>query len=175
MIKLLLSIILLTFSFPLVSSAPQPFTNEAALTLANHLAHRGELRERDGFVYIKVDDRFIHDIFPLLTQPQIKKPAYFRRADAPGAHISVFYETESKKIGSVAEIGMIFNFEVIELRSVAIQKGKDVFLIAVKAPELEALRRKYGLQPLLQGHDFHITVAIRQTQKIALEKKTPAE
>src|SRR5262245_55038877 len=47
----------------------------------------------DGFGYLKVDDDYIHTLFPMLglEEEGFKKPPYFRTEEAPGAHISVFY------------------------------------------------------------------------------------
>jgi hypothetical protein len=64
---------------------------------------------------------------------------------------------------------VLYTFTVMELRTVKLQNGKKtqkLWLIAVAAPELENLRTKYGLQPLLKGHDFHITLGTQVPGKV---------
>ncbi len=122
-----------------------------------HLPKEGKLvQQADGYAYVKVDDRYIHDLFPLLSIPGFEKPHYFRRPDAPGAHISVFYENEHVKI---KESGQTFNFSLRNIVEVQAGKDKAYIVLVVDAPDLEKLRQKYGLRPKLNGHEFHITIA----------------
>lgn len=165
MLKYLLSLILsVTFVLPLASSEPKPFTNFSAFALAQSLPHSGELREKKGYYYVKVDDRYINDIFPLFTQSKLQKPPYFRSHNAPGAHISVFYEDETKHLGTITELGSTFSFQLNRFVSVHV-KNKKLYLMQVIAPQLEALRSKYGLKPKLHGHEFHITIAVHKEKK----------
>lgn len=115
------------------------------------------IRKSDGFVYVKVDDRYIHDLFPLLglEESGFKKPPYFRTRQAPGAHISVFNENEHV---DPDEIGQVFHFTLKNLAVVENHKAQYVVL-QVESKELEELRKRYGLKPLLQGHAYHITIA----------------
>ena len=74
------------------------------------------------------------------------------------------YERAIKKKNKVREIGEDFAFTVDKLYSTEPEgwdEVKQVFFLSVKSPELEALRKKYGLSKLLNGHDFHITFAVR--------------
>lgn len=125
----------------------------------NNLPQTGTLQEgEDGFVYLKVDDNYIHQLFPLLHRKNYEEPAYFRRKDSPGAHISVFYTEERNRIGNINEIGKPFSFTINHIKTVP--PGSNEYLVlTVTSPELERLRRKYGFKPLLRGHDFHITIA----------------
>lgn len=127
-----------------------------------HLPQTGILREdRNGFVYLKVDDGYIYQLYPLLHDPNYRKPPYFRRADSPGAHISVFYVTERSQTGKIQEIGQSFSFKISELEAVP-PKSQEYIVLKVMSPELEELRKNHGLSPLLNGHDFHITIAKRK-------------
>ena len=157
----LLLLCMCLISVPLFGDEQEPFINDAAFVVASHLPQRGQLRERNGYIYLKVVDAYINAIFPLLTQHDIEKPPYFRRPDSPGAHISVFDEDETKHMGIPPELGRIFSFTLMHFAKVKIDKHNALFILAVYAPELEALRRKYGFHPLLHGHEYHITVAIR--------------
>jgi hypothetical protein len=125
----------------------------------SNLSQTGTLQEgKDGFVYLKVDDNYIHQLFPLLHRKNYEEPPYFRRIDSPGAHISVFYTDERNRIGRINEIGQPFTFTINHIKTVP--PGSNEYLVlTVTSPELERLRKKYGLKPLLRGHDFHITIA----------------
>ena len=159
--KNIITLIVCCFLFSsLKGDIPKPFENTEAFALAETLPHSGPLKERQGYYYVKVDDRYINSIFPLFVQPGIKKPPYFRRDDSPGAHISVLYEDETKHLSPLVEIGTQFSFTIVQFATVKLNKTRTVYLITVEAPELESLRRKYGCTPLLHGHDFHITVAL---------------
>lgn len=109
-----------------------------------------------GYVYLKVDDGYIHQLFPMLNikNEGYKEPPFFRRKSSPGAHISVFYSNEHIH---PKELGKKFSFE---LKKVAIvkQKGSKYVVLQVESPELEKLREKYGLGPKLYGHEYHISI-----------------
>lgn len=125
----------------------------------NRLSHKGTLMENpDGYVYLKVEDSYIHQLFPMLSNPKYNAPPYFRRKDSPGAHVSVIYKDERHKTGAISEIGQTFIFTPNNL-AVVPEKTQRWIVLQVESPGLEALRRKYGLSPLLKGHDFHITIA----------------
>ncbi len=123
-----------------------------------NLPQEGKLvAKSDGFVYLKVDDNYIHALFPMLglENKGFREPPYFRSPQSPGAHISVFNEDENVK---PEEIGKSFHFEPIKI--LIIRTSKDTYaVLQVSSPELEELRKKYGLSPKLQGHDFHISIA----------------
>ena len=94
---------------------------------------------------------------------KIVPPRHYQSKKGIGAHISVMYENEQilHEIWEIAELGQEYQFTVLELRTVKIRRNnklKKLWLIAIAAPELEALRTKYGLSPKLKGHDFHITI-----------------
>lgn len=125
----------------------------------SHFPQEGVLmKNRYGYVYLKVDDAYIHELFPMLglEEEGYAEPPYFRSKRAPGAHISVIYEAEGV---SPVEVGKRYSFTLEDI--VIVKPTWDAYyaVIQVKAPELEALRIKYGLQPKLQGHEFHISIA----------------
>lgn len=114
----------------------------------------------DGFVYIKVDDQYIHTLFPMLQLEEkgFKEPPYFRSDDAPGAHISVFYIVEHIM---PEELGQTFHFELKQITLVNPSHNISYAVLQVESPELQQLRVKYGLSPNLQGYEFHISLAKR--------------
>ncbi len=127
----------------------------------SHFPQEGVLMKNGyGYVYLKVDDAYIHELFPMLglEEEGYEEPPYFRSRRSPGAHISVMYEAEGV---SLVEVGKKYSFTLEDI--VIVKPTWDTYyaVIQVRAPELEALRAKYGLKPKLQGHDFHISIAKR--------------
>lgn len=124
-----------------------------------NLPQTGILKENaGGFVYLKVDDGYINQLFPLLDNPAYRPPPFFRRPDSPGAHISVVYVEEREQTGKIEEIGQKFAFKIASIAYVP-AKTRENIVLEVISPELEKLRMKYGLSPKLKGHNFHITIA----------------
>lgn len=137
------------------------------LEQAATIEHRGVLKSKaNGFVYLDVSNEFIASLLPLIEAPgRLDPPADYKSKKGIGAHISVIYEDERLKndIWEMSELSQMqeFTFEVLELRTIKINsrgKVKKLWILAVQAPALEALRESYGLPPLLKGHDFHITL-----------------
>lgn len=130
-----------------------------AVRFANqNLPKNGVLkRKSDGFVYLKVDDRYIYDLLPMLgiEHEEFRIPPYFRSTEAPGAHISVFYSDENV---NPSEVGQIFEFTPKKIRVVRAGRHAKYAILVVESPQLEELRKRYGLSPLLKNHEFHITV-----------------
>lgn len=138
---------------------PSHIAEYVVLWAERNLPHTGILTEgKDGFVYVKVDDGYIRKLYPLLENRAYTEPPYFRRSNAPGAHISVFYANERAHTGPITEIGQQYSFKIHGLKSVP-PKTHEYVVLEVSSPALEELRQKYGLKPLLQNHDFHITIA----------------
>lgn len=84
------------------------------------------------------------------------------------------YENEQvhNEIWEIKELGQEYTFNIIELRTVKLNKDnkvKKLWLLAVSAPELEQLRVSYGLSPLLKDHDFHITIGTQIPGKPLLQ------
>lgn len=135
------------------------------LTLANTLSLQGSLGvTKDNLTYLNIDDKFIHDLFPLLKNPRIKKPAYFGKG-LVGAHISVIYPEENICV----EDGDLMSQHVFSIKEfISAEMGqKKYYALLIKSPGLLALRRKYDLPDLLdfKGYaiDFHITIGVELT------------
>jgi hypothetical protein len=116
----------------------------------------------DGYTYVKVDDAYIHTLFPLLglAEEGFEKPSYFRTSDSPGAHISVFYADEGI---TLEEVGQRISFEPREIVRVPFSPTTSYVVLRVDAPHLEQLRQKYGLAPKLHNEEYHITLAKKVT------------
>ena len=130
------------------------------------------LNEHEGFLYLDVPDDIIEAFVKMIPNRGLDKPEVATDpTDYVGAHISVMYAEETKRLKKrVREIGEDFQYTLDKMYVTTPENWDDVqevYFIAVKSPQLEGLRRKYGLRPKLNGHDFHITVAVRTTRKKA--------
>ncbi len=134
--------------------------------ILHQLPRSGNLVLTDhNYLFLTVDDNYIHQIFPLLKIPDLKKPDYFDHyTQYMGAHISVIYPEEQVEITDIDQ-GRIIAFEVIGLFSAKI-KPKEYFVLKVNSPELIAMRHQYGLPDKLKLRgcdlDLHITVGVRE-------------
>lgn len=139
---------------PIVQTESWPRAVEYA---REHLPMEGVLKDKSGFVYLKVDNDYIYSLFPMLDLKKygFQEPPYFRTNTSPGAHISVIYVDERVV---PREIGETFHFNLKKIRIVNTSKASFAIL-EVESPELEALRKRYGLSPKLKGHEFHISLA----------------
>lgn len=136
--------------------------NLPLLDTAGLLPHKGKLLiSEDNLTYLDIDDNFVHQLFPLIKNPQVKKPNYFGGKLA-GAHVSIIYADENVCVNE-KEVGIEHSFTIKEF--VAAEIGpKTYYVLLVKSPSLLALRCKYHLPDMLnfKGYsiDFHITVGV---------------
>lgn len=153
---------------PKLPSAPYPSWDKIVNYATQNFPLEGKLVIRkDGYGYLKVDNRFIDTLFPLLDLQDegFRKPPFFRRPDSPGAHISVFYKRDN--VHPEEEAGQTFHFTPKKIVIVKAGKYVKYVILQVEAPDLEQLRKKYGLPEKLNGNEFHITLGkktIRQHQ-----------
>lgn len=171
---LTISFVLLLFNLPSLSFSAESAVLEAPKTETSwpevvqyareNLPQEGKLVVKsDGFGYLKVDDAYIHELFPLMgiAADGYKEPPYFRSEDSPGAHISLFYVDEEV---NPEEAGQTFPFELVDIVVVHPSKYNSYVIFEVKSPALEDLREKYGLERKLHGHEFHISLAKKVLQ-----------
>ena len=125
---------------------------------------KGILKQTDdGYIYLSVSNDVIHGLFSLIDEENIEKALY---GDI-GAHISVMNEDEFEEEIKIGEIGKEFVFKLGKFHSTE-PDGWDemerVWFITCISPELEKLRKKYGLPKTYKnmGHEFHCTIAIRK-------------
>ncbi len=109
-----------------------------------------------------------------ISEEGYELPPYFGRDELHGAHISVIYSKEAKEygVGKVKEVGETIYFKPLGCRVVAPKNWKDVdevYVIAVQAPVLNRLRKKYGLPKA--GQDFHITIGVKYRQEETTSQK----
>ena len=133
---------------------------------------KGKLQQtKDGFVYLDISNNVINGLFTLIDEDDIEKPPYdLGKYNGLGAHISVMNQDEFKEKTEIKEIGKEFHFKLDKLYSTkpeGWQEMERVWFLAVDAPELEQLRKKYKLPRTYQGkgHKFHLSVAVRKKKK----------
>lgn len=123
---------------------------------------------KSGWALLEVPNAIVHGLFSAMHAPGIELP--YHTDGRLNAHISVMRREELETAGGkLTETGKQFRFQIGPLKEVA-PMGWDeiskVWFVEVKSPELEALRRSYGLNPLpvKNGRElqFHITVAVRR-------------
>jgi hypothetical protein len=129
----------------------------------NHLPHEGTLKSSGGFVYVDVDDDYIHKLVPMIQEYGFEEPPYFGNAGLVGAHITVIYPDEIKnhKISEIQEYGESISFTPQRCEAVypPTWHGDEAYFIVVEAPELDAIREKYGLPK--RKYDYHITIGAK--------------
>lgn len=129
----------------------------------DNLPLKGQLlQKRDGYVYLKVDDAYVNDLYPLLhlEEEGFKKPQESKKI--PGAHITVFYANEHKK---PTEIGEYIPFSIKRVKLVHSSKNVTYAVLQVESKELEDLRKKYHSSSKHRRQEFHITLAKRQSKQ----------
>ncbi len=124
----------------------------------------GILKKVKGFVYVDLDDDYIHSLIAFLQDEGFQEPPYFGGDDLIGAHISVIYQEETKKysLNDIEECGQKIDFVLKECRIVhplRWQEIDEVFFIVVEAPQLDRIREKYGLPK--PEFNYHITIGVR--------------
>jgi hypothetical protein len=129
---------------------------------------KGVLKQnKQGFVYLDVDNHFINAMLPFLQLQGLVRPPYFNLFGTPeGAHIAVIPARESAfhYLTQFREIGQEFPFEIEGLYSLEPTlwpEVEQVWFFKVHSSNLETLRRRYFLTEKPGGHSFHIAVAIK--------------
>lgn len=121
-----------------------------------------------GWILLSVPNAFARGVFAAMDEPGIELP--------PGpdgkfnAHISVMRKEEVERIGGgdkVTERGKQFGYRLGGLYSIVPENWpgvSKVWYARVHSPELQALRKSYGLSALPgeSKYDFHIAVAVRR-------------
>lgn len=125
---------------------------------------------KSGWLLLSVPNNLIRGTFDALHEAGAEYPPPFKGSAAYQAHITVMRPEEVEQAGgadAITERGHQFHYTTGPLREVepANWDGvSKVWYIEIGSPELEKLRKSYGLsaKPKNNEHDFHITVAIRK-------------
>jgi hypothetical protein len=157
LLLILLSIFTPSFSQETISSS------EILQYCENNFPHSGILKFTEDFLYVDLDDAYIHELTPFIQEEGFEEPPYFGD-HLVGAHISVIYPKEIKQHGFTKfdEVGQTINFSIKECKIVKPHEWRGVdaiYVIVVDALKLKEIRKKYGLPEGDLG--FHITIGVK--------------
>lgn len=129
------------------------------------LPREGILKSSDGFVYIDLDDDYIHQLVQFIQKEGFEEPPYFEEPYGVGAHLTVIYPAEviNYGISDVQECGERIEFiptgcQIV--RPLRMEGIDQVYFVVVYAPRLDQIRAKYGLPK--REYDFHITIGVKK-------------
>lgn len=122
------------------------------------------MQTEDGFLYIDLPDELLEAFTAMIDDPKAKKPPYHtKKMNNVGAHVSVAYKDEMED-KEVKELGDEFYCGIkgfVSLDPEGWNEMDRVWFLELDAPELEDLRKSYGLSKKLNGHEFHATVCVK--------------
>lgn len=143
------------------------FMKKGGATEVSYDMHGKLYLSATGWLLLSVPNDLARGVFNTLSAPGIELPT-----DIEGkfnAHISVMKSEEIESVGGpnrITERGHDFSYRITNFKTVEPKTWEGVskvWMLEVKSPELEQLRKSYGLTPLPnEDHQFHITVAIRK-------------
>ena len=127
---------------------------------------------KSGWLLLKIPNALGHGALDALQELGAELPVSGTTGRYE-AHISVMNADEVAKIGQtrISELGHTFRYTLGPIRSVVPDSWAEmsrVWFIECRSPELEQLRRSYGLPSLptpnraAEGYPFHITFAVRR-------------
>lgn len=120
---------------------------------SEQLPNQGTIEQTDdGLTYLKIPEQYITALIKHL-------PAYSNQAN--DSKIDIIEPTETAKSMKIQELGRTVNFRPLGFYTV-VENDKEYFRLAIDAPELSALRAKYGLSKQLDNQAFHITIGVRE-------------
>lgn len=121
---------------------------------------------KNGWLLLSVPNALVRGAFDALHEPGVELPT---REGELNAHISIMTKEEVDKIGedNINDRGHTASYMITGLKTVvpASWDGvSKVWFLEAKSPQLEKIRKSYGLSPLLKNHAYHITIGIRRTR-----------
>jgi hypothetical protein len=137
-----------------------------AAPVAAPILHGRLFVSASGWGLLSVPNALVRGLFDAVNEPGAELPL---RDGKLNAHISVFTDKEVEKLGGpsrISERGHPFSYQLGPIMAVD-PKGwaemSKAWFVRVSSPELKALRKSYGLDPLPNGdHEFHITIGVRR-------------
>ena len=119
----------------------------------------------DGFIYVKISNDVINGMFSMIDEDGIEKPPYnTNEMNNVGAHISLIHSDEFPKDDIFTDSGRKVSFKLGNFYSVkpdGWDEVKRVWFLEVESPDMESIRSKYGLSKKKDGHEFHLTIAVK--------------
>lgn len=152
----------------LLFQAGQALVKAAEAELAYNLAGRLYV-SASGYLLLSVPNALVRGTFSAMAEPGIELPPSGPDGQL-NAHVTVMSPDELTLVGgadAVTERGKQFRYtlgRVYGVEPAGWPEMRRVWFIRVHSPELQALRRSYGLSSLPGNgeRDFHVTVAVRR-------------
>lgn len=121
-----------------------------------------------GWLILSVPNAVVKGLFDALEEQGVELPLKDGKLNA---HISVMSPEEVAQVGGaekISERGHAFKYTLGAIKTVkpaGLKNMAKVWFCAVKSPELQTLRKSYGLSPLPKEgkQEFHIVFAVRKT------------
>lgn len=122
-----------------------------------------------GWLLLGVPNGLARGVYSALAEPGVELPPP-DPGGAFNAHVSVMSAEEVEQVGGrekIKERGKQFRYTIGRLKEVEPAGWPDVvkvWYLTVHSPELQQLRRSYGLSSLPHRgeYDFHVTCAVRR-------------
>jgi len=122
-----------------------------------------------GWIMLKVPNALVQGVFAAMDEHGVELPPSGPE-NSLNAHISVMRPEEVELIGGIDKIterGKRYNYRIgglVTVTPAGWPEMNQVWMLRVHSPELQALRRSYGLTSLPNNNkfSFHITVAVRR-------------
>lgn len=150
-------------------AAGERFVKEAAEAEVAYDLHGTLYLSKSGWILLSVPNEFARGIFKQIHTPGIELPPG-PNGEPFNAHISVFKPEELDLIGggeAISERGKQFAYTLGRLYTIEPDDPRfsKVWYVKIHSPELQTLRRSYGMSSLPNDgrYDFHVTVAVRRT------------
>ncbi len=120
---------------------------------------------KDGFVYVDIPNSVFKGFLPLLDGAE--KPPKDDKHEDIGAHITVIKKKEIKENDILfKDKDKEVKYTIKGLEEVEDPDGWDemqkVWFVTVDSPDLEKIRKSYGLPSKIKNHNFHITVGVKK-------------
>lgn len=125
---------------------------------------------KTGWLLLSVPNALLRGLFSALNEPGVELP--YHTDGTLNAHISVCRKEEVERAGGPEAFekdrGRVFHYQLAQVETVEPSSWDGVsrvWMVRVKSPELETLRKSYGLTALPKNneHAFHLTFAVRRT------------
>lgn len=122
----------------------------------------GTLRQtKDGFIYVDVPDGIIEPFRKMIREEGIERPPTKNNVNA---HITVCMDEEANehkiKITEPKEIAFTIK-GFYSVKPDGWKKVKKCWFLVVESPDIENLRKSWGLTKKDRGHAPHITTAVK--------------
>lgn len=128
---------------------------------------------KSGWLLLSVPNALVRGVYDAMSAPGAELPTAGAMNvpnvddDLVNAHVSVMNAEEVSKIGgdNINERGHTFYYTLGALKEIPVSNVdgiSKIWAIQISSPGLAALRKSYGLSPLLRDHPFHVTVAVRR-------------